>query len=246
VHISNRDKYLLKFIDFIKSCGIKTLTRQNEVICSAGKKEFSFSIANEENEGIPLDLIVTRPQKLAAIIRSKLKLNTTVFARNCEVRKTDKSTAVKFLDQYHLMNSTQSAYNFGLVYKNELLALASFSKGRKMNRLPSDKRSFELIRFCCKEGITVTGGLTKLVKNFCKEKNAGDIMTYIDKQFSSGESFVKAGFVKHSESEPNYFLVNKKTFERKYLKDKTENFDRSLFYLTQNSGNIKLVYRPGE
>jgi hypothetical protein len=103
-----------------------------------------------------------------------------------------------------------------------------------------------LIRFCCKEGITVTGGLTKLVKNFCKEKNAGDVMTYIDKKVSSGESFIKAGFVKFGETEPNYFLVNKKTFKSLPLKNGNEKFDETLFYLTQNSGNVKLVYAPDE
>ncbi len=240
-------KYLIEFKNFLKTKNINVLINGNKIICSSNNNlTFSFSIADEINEGFPFDLIAAKPGKLAAIIQSKLKLNKKIFARNCQIKKIDKQNAIKFLNQYHLMNSTQSSSNLGLIYKDELLAVASFSKGRKMNRLPENKRSYELIRFCCMEGITVTGGLTKLIKKFCKEKNAGDVMTYIDKQLSQGESFIKAGFKKIGETTPEYFLVNKKTFERIPFKNFNEKFDTKLFYLTQNSGNIKLVYTPDE
>lgn len=114
-----------------------------------------------------------------------------------------------------------------------------------MNRLPEGKQSFELIRFCCKSGITVTGGLSKLMSNFYIEKNAGDIMTYVDKQFSNGDSFIKAGFKIHSETPPLNFLINKKTFERIPLAE-NKIFDKKIFYSTQNSGNLKLIYTPRE
>ena len=104
------------------------------------------------------------------------------------------------------------------------------------------ERSYELIRFCCREGISVTGGLTKLVKNFCRETKAGDVMTYIDKQLSDGKAFIKAGFIKHSETEPVKFYVNKKTFERIPFRE-TGNINLEEYYLSQNSGNIKLLYR---
>lgn len=209
----------------------------------------SFYIVGENfTEGsahivIHMDQIKNSPEKIAALILSKLKLNKTIYARSCEIKRVDKKTAVNFFETYHLMNSTKSAFNFGLYYKNELIALASFSKGRKMNRLREEQRSFELIRFCSRSGITVTGGLSKLLKNFCKEKNAGDIMTYVDKQLSDGSSFVRAGFKKYSETEPNYFLINKITFERTCA-SKDEIYDPKKFYLTPNAGNVKLVFVP--
>ncbi len=160
------------------------------------------------------------------------------------MEKISKLVAEDFLNENHFFGSTTSAYNYGLFYKNELMAVASFSKGRKMNRLPEGKQSFELIRFCCEEGITVTGGLSKLMKHFFNEKKAGDIMTYVDKQFSNGESFINAGFKKHSETPPLSFLVNKKTFERSLLKE--DNFDEKSFYKIENAGNIKMIYQPNE
>lgn len=199
---------------------------------------------SEKKLTIPIDYIVTQHKKIIPIILSKLNLNKTVFARNCKVEKLDKKTAEDFFNEYHFFGTTSSAYNYGLFYKDELIGAASFSKGRKMNRLPEGKQSFELIRFCCKSGITITGGLSKLMKHFFDKKKAGDIMTYVDKQFSNGDSFIKAGFKKHSQTPPLYFLVNKKTFERVPLKDKEEKFNEKLFYRTQNSGNIKMIYMP--
>jgi hypothetical protein len=70
-------------------------------------------------------------------------------------------------------------------------------------------------------------------------------MTYIDKQFSGGEAFFKSGFRKHSETPPNYYLVNKKTFERSPAKE-IEEFDTKKVELHHNEGNLKLVYTCGE
>jgi hypothetical protein len=193
-----------------------------------------------QNPIIPLDYVKTMPEKVLAWVQSKLGLNKTVFARNCNLQKIPRGIAEDFLKHYHFMSFTQSAYNYGLFYREELVAVASFSKGRKMDRLPEDRRSFELIRFCCKSGITVTGGLTRLVKNFAIEKNAGDIMTYVDKQLSDGRSFMRAGFKKLGESQPVAFLIDKNNFERQYYTG--GDFDQKRFYLAHNLGNLKLIY----
>ena len=246
-------KSLISFQKSLQAQGIETQVSKQHFECSKETKHFSFYVIGEDDEeaahknetSIPIDYIYRASEKIISLIHSKLLANKKIFARKCELKKVDKETARHFLDTYHLMNSTQSASNLGLFYANELIALASFSKGRKMNRLLSHERSYELIRFCTKSGYTLTGGLTRLIKKFCEEKKAGDVMTYIDKQLFDGRSFMAAGFKKQSETNPNYFLINKKTFER-ILCDMNETFDAKKFYLTHNSGSIKLVYTPGE
>lgn len=223
---------------------------ENESLVVSSKENTIIIYFNNDNNNknsitIPIDLVIRQHKKLVPIILSKLNLNKTIFARNCKVEKLEKKTATDFFNEYHFHGSTTSAYNYGLFYKDKLIGAASFSKGRNMNRLPKGKQSFELIRFCCKSGITITGGLSKLMKHFYLEKEAGDIMTYVDKQFSNGDSFIKAGFKIHSETPPLDFIVNKKTFERFPLKE-TEKFDEDLFYKVQNSGNIKMIYHPNE
>jgi hypothetical protein len=142
------------------------------------------------------------------------------------------------------MSSTGSTSNYGLFYREELMAAASFSNGRKMNRLPADKRSYELIRFCSRAGYTVTGGLSKLLKHFVREKDAGDVMTYVDKQFSEGKAFLKAGFRKEGESQPRHFLVHKKTFECLPLDDEKRQTPDPHHYIYSTAGNLKLVFVP--
>lgn len=233
-----QNKHKNKFSNLLEAKQIALRYVEDSVVFSKEKKEVAL-----KEESI-FDFIHSQPEKLAAIIQSKLGLNRKVFARNCKVKKIERKDADLFLNQYHLMNSTSSAFNYGLFLNEELLAVASFSKGRKMNRLPEHKRSYELIRFCCKSGISVAGGLTKLVKNFCREKDAGDVMTYIDKQLLPGDSFIKAGFIKHSETAASSYLVHKITFERQAYKKEILNGERENYYLIKNSGNIKLVYTP--
>lgn len=246
-----KNKSYISLIKLLEKHSVKAQLEKEILIFSYENKKISVCIATEDfnnckNDAIiHLDQLIRDPEKVEAIILSKLKLNKTIYARSCEIKRVDKIAAIEFLETYHIMNSTQSAYNYGLYYEGELIALATFSKGRKMNRLKADQRSFELIRFCCKSGITVTGGLTRLIKKFCDEKKAGDVMTYVDKQLSDGSSFIKAGFKKHSETEPNYFLVNRISFDRMPVQKK-ENFDSKKFYLSRNSGNVKLVYTPQE
>lgn len=188
---------------------------------------------------IPNDLIISSWNKLPGIILSKLNLNKKIFARNCEVRSVDRKTTSDFLNLYHLMNDANAASRLGLYYKEELLALATFSKGRKMDRLPIDKRSYELIRFCSKEGITVTGGLSRLLKHFCREKNAGDIMTYIDRQLSNGEAYLNSGFKLHSESGTLSYKISKKDHKRSLQTTEITDDDH---YLEKGPGNLKLIY----
>ncbi|MBK6522205.1 MAG: hypothetical protein IPG08_07635 [Sphingobacteriaceae bacterium] len=189
---------------------------------------------------LPIDLLATKKDKLISIIQSKLHYTRKVYARQCIGRRIETVIAERFLNEYHLMSFASSAFHYGLFDSAELIAVASFSKGRKMNRLEEHQRSFELVRFCCKEGITVTGGLTKLLKNFADEKDPGDIMTYVDKQLSEGASYLKCGFKLHSETKKQEFLVNTNTFERSYYKG--EEFDAKKFYISENLGNLKLVY----
>jgi hypothetical protein len=83
-----------------------------------------------------------------------------------------------------------------------LVAVATFSAGRKMKNKPEYYRSYELIRFANKIGFRVVGGLSKLIKGFLNEREVGDIMTYVDRTWSRGKGFEKIGFEKIGELPP--------------------------------------------
>lgn len=241
--------YLTAFLKDLEKQGIACNMDANVLIVKHHEKTLEFLIADtplamgaeKPQHVIPFDYLVNSRQKLCGMILSQLKMNQKIFARKCDVKKVEKADAEIFFNQHHLLGATGSAYNLGLFYEGELVALASFSKGRKMNRLAAHERSFELIRFCNKTGLTVTGGLSRLLKSFFELKEAGDIMTYVDKQFSDGQSFMKAGFTLHSEKVAQQFLIHRKTFVRKLYQG--EKYDVLKFYLSENAGSIKMVYK---
>ena len=219
---------------------LKSDLSQKDVRINRSRSTYLISGNNRSIElEIPDDILISSHEKIRAMILSKLKLNSTVFARSCVIRTISPNVSEDFINRYHLMNATGSAFRYGLFLKEELLSVAVFSKGRRMNRLPENKRSYELIRFCTKEGITVTGGLSKLVKYFCREKQAGDVMTYIDKQLANTESFLSAGFKFHSESGKLKYLINQKDMKRMLQKEETLNESD---VVVEGPGRVKLVF----
>lgn len=243
------DRHMTNWLSALKKAGLSVALKDTRLDLQVGAIHKTFLVAGEDfdftapcpHKIIPYDYVVRRPDILTGMLLSQVKANKKIFARNCVVQKLDKMAAHEFIQQYHLLGATGSAYCMGLLQGQDLVAVAAFSKGRKMNRLAANERSFELIRFCTLPGLTVTGGLTKLLKAFCAEKHAGDIMTYVDKQFSEGQSFVRAGFRLHSEKVPQQYLVNRLTYERRLYAG--EVFSKKNFYLTQNAGSIKMIYQ---
>lgn len=226
---------------FLSDVEVKLSSLKSEIYLNITNNSQSFSL--QSKLCIHPNSLFYQTEKIFFLLCSKLKINTTVFARNCVVQVISKKETENFLNTFHLLENCSGAYSLGLLYKENLVALALFSKGRKMNRLPDDKRSFELLRFCCSSGITVTGGLSKLLKHFIGLKNAGDIMTYIDKQYGDGTSYLKLGFELHGETPQLEFFIHSKNKTRLSLSDykNLNTVTKKDFYLHQTSGNYKLV-----
>jgi len=212
----------------------------NSWVFTHGDFSFTVYLRGQGFPLLPLDMVHHEPEKVLAFVMSRLNLNQRIFARKCEVVRVERSLARDFLNTHHLLNYAQAAFHYGLVHQNQLVAIAAFSRGRKMNRLEASLRSFEMVRFCSASGITVTGGLTKLLTHFVKVHTPGDVMTYIDKNWAQAETFVKSGFQRIGETPPISYPVNKKSHER--LKATTLPVEGCEWVTT--GGNIKLVYTP--
>jgi hypothetical protein len=202
----------------------------------------------EFNKVFWLDDWVHKNSIVLSIINSTIGQNKKVFARNCEIIKIEKREAFEFLNENYLFGFLSAYYKYALFYKGEIIAVATFSKGRKMNRLAADKRSFELISFCCKKGISVVGGLSKLINAFALDLEPGDIMTYIDKDWSNGNAYLKLGFKIHSETPPQSFVFDKINYIKYKVNQTPENILAALqsnnnnFEIISNTGNLKMVY----
>jgi len=172
-----------------------------------------------------------------------------IHARKTVAARIDKPAAMAFQQEHHLQVALPGKYRYGLFHGGVLVSVAIFSGGRKMEAKPAPYRSYELLRFCHKQGIHVVGGFSKLIKTFQQDFHPGDIMTYADKDWSDGSSYRKMGFVAVGETEPQCFWINTRTMERYYehtlpLEIRAKSADerhRSGFVPLYNNGSIKLV-----
>lgn len=174
-----------------------------------------------------------KPHIWKSIILNKLNSNIkTIYARNCEVKEVDNSTAKIFLNKNHLQGYIPSRIHLGLFSNNRLMSLMSFSKPRY-----SKKADWELIRFSTRTNIKVIGGASKLIKNFNKI-HKGSILTYADLRYSTGKVYERIGFKYLNTSSPNYFyyhmsdksckLKSRVQFQKHKLKKILEEFDPNL------------------
>ncbi|HLP14368.1 MAG TPA: hypothetical protein VK177_20735 [Flavobacteriales bacterium] len=178
-------------------------------------------------------------KKHADVVASRISWHAgyhdKVDARSCTAVKTTKETASQFLDKYHLMGYASSASHYALIHEKQIVAMATFSKGRKMDRLEPNQRSFELVRFATIPFVSITGGLSKLLTKFTKEHNPGDVMTYIDPLTGETAGLKRLGFEEIDFTKPVALFVNTKTHERFFK----ENDGTDLRFET--IGNYKLV-----
>lgn len=124
-----------------------------------------------------------------------------------------------------------------------LVAVASFSGGKKILRDKQMYRSFELIRFANVLDYTVVGGLDKLLKAFTKEVFPDDIMTYADRDWSNGRSYERLGFERVGSTPPQTFFVNPLTFERHYAERLKKTEIAADWKKVFNAGNWKFLKR---
>ena len=164
-----------------------------------------------QEQGIQLisiweDQVINNPEKVKSIILSKLGIyEKRIYARNCIIKEVPSKECNSFLEKYHLQGKTNGSIRLGLYYNDELISIMMFGKGRKcMN----SKIGYELYRYCCKEGIQVVGGASKLFKYFLKEYKPESIESFSSNDISNGNLYQQLGFEKVSDS-VGYWYVDK-------------------------------------
>ena len=223
-------------------------------------KELSDEADNKHLKIIHLweDQWYKRKETTQLRLLAQLGISTKIHGRLTKVVKLDKNTSIDFINQHHLQLSTTAARHYGLVFKNELMAVAAIGKKRKMTYEKAPYYSYELIRFVTKAGYTISGGLSKLIKHFIKENNILHLMTYADRDWGNGSSYSKIGFKNIINTAPQQFWINPKEMIRYYEHRLPEKINRLLSTQKQtdiesamkdlgylkifNSGNTKFIY----
>ncbi|BDD04263.1 hypothetical protein [Aureibacter tunicatorum] len=169
--------------------------------------------------------------------------NKTIFARKTSIQAINKIDFIDFLKRHHLNIPINTKHKFALVHEGEIVSVIGFGKKLLMKDKDSVHYSYELIRHCNKSGITVTGGMSKLIKHFINTFSPDDIMTYIDKDWGNGRSYLMMNFKKVGEIPPQEFWINTETYERIYTYhyDKLDESQKHDYAKIYNSGSDKLV-----
>ena len=195
------------------------------------------------------DLWVQQPRIVMGRLLALLGKARKIHARETVVARIDKKMALQFQTEHHLHVALPGKYRYGLFYQGELVSIAVLSGGRKMRGQTPEYRSFELLRTCQKSGLVVVGGLSKLIRHFEEQFQPDDLMTYIDKDWSDGESYLKLGFKQVGELPPQQFWVDCRTLLRytdfelpeEIVSCAPKHRQELAFRQITNSGSLKLV-----
>lgn len=160
------------------------------------------------------DVWLTKSKQVTSRIRSFLGLNESFHGRKAKVVSLSIAEVTDFLNCNHLQGYIKAKYNFGLIGDGEIIAAANFSDKRLMKFKSKDYFSAELVRFASKDGLTIVGGLSKLIKHFLKEVHVNDLMTYADRDWSLGKGYDKLGFELTHVTEPAFLYINQKNLIR--------------------------------
>lgn len=174
-----------------------------------------------------------RKNQVLNFLKSALNINSRiVYARKCQITNDDASD---FIDKYHIQGKHNGVMRyFNLVYNDEILGTITAGKHHERG---GDRGACVLTRMVFKDGVTVTGGASKLFKRMAlwvKEEGFSQIISWSDTALTEGKVYPKLGFSLDAEYPPSYFYYDEKN--RKYA---TKQSQRKTNKLRPNGVNIR-------
>ena len=192
---------------------------------------------------IPEDRWRHSRQMMKTRILAHLGIFRSIYARDCEVRKINRSEADNFLEKNHSYGGAKCKYCYGIflkrirpkdyqnllteneihefdnnsfkpLEKGELIAAAEFSNARRWNKGGKDICSYEWIRYASLPELRISGGMGKILKQFIRDIAPDDIMSYADLEWSDGEAYRRLGFIQDGAKSPVTFAINTKLWTR--------------------------------
>lgn len=141
------------------------------------------------------------------MLNQKLSSQTIkISSHKLKLKSIDQKTANKFLSLYHIQKGgRKQTYCYGLYLHDELLAVATFSKARFKSNY-----DYEFYRFAIKRGYTLFGASDKMVKQFIKDVNPNSIISYIDFNHTTTDTFLtRMGFTEYEPTGPTAVFAKK-------------------------------------
>lgn len=163
-----------------------------------------------------------------------------IYARNCRVSQISVSECRKFLEDNHLQGFRNASIYLGLFYNSELVSVLTLGR-------PYFSKEFEweIYRFCGKINTSVIGGFGKLFTYFIRNYNPSSVMTFSDCAKGTGDVYNKFGFVKLSQTEPNYVWAKESDYRTRYqcqMKGEREYMESKGYLRVYDCGNYKWAW----
>lgn len=200
------------------------------ILSSSVQEAEAYSNAMAEwMKGIDANLIIItedrwnrQQEMMKARLLAHLERFTSLYARNCEIRRIDKPAAAAFLEACHSYGDASCRYRYGMFLKRHtghlarsgslapgtLVAVAEFSNARRWIKDGKEIRSYEWTRYASLPGVRISGGMGRMLRHFIKETEPDDIMSYADLEWSGGDAYEQLGFVAEGVKEPVMFTVD--------------------------------------
>lgn len=155
------------------------------------------------------DELTLQPNIVISKIKHILGYNTNllkIYGRQGIIREIKNKEANMFLKKNHLQGAGKNQICLGFYYKDELLAVMTFSKNRRFtgNKL---NNFFELVRYATSIDRHLVGVASKLFSYFIKNYSPEQVISYADRRWSNGNLYFKLGFELDTISGPGYWYT---------------------------------------
>lgn len=259
--INYRSQYEKEIEEFIKSLGFSVITNDRSLLgkeidiyvpkkniaiefngiyyhSTKHKYDPNYHLNKTEiasNNGIKMihifeDEWVYKRDIVKSIIKNKLgTIERKIPGRKCHIKEISPKQKKTFINENHIQGDCHSSINLGMYYDDSLVAVMTLGKSRF-----SDKSDHEIIRYCSIKNTIIHGAVSKFLNHIRKNYSITRIITYVDRRYGNGESYIKAGFKLIGITKPNYFYVigqkrqNRTLWQKKKLTKKLAHFDSSL------------------
>ena len=126
-----------------------------------------------------------------SMILNRLKRNKEkIYARKCIIKEISNDEFNEFMNNNHISGTVRSSIRLGLYLNDKLVSAIGLRK--PLQKKWSDY--IEISRFASLINCNVIGGLSKFLSHITKELKIEKIMTYADRRFGQGNSYLTCGF----------------------------------------------------
>lgn len=173
-----------------------------------------------------------KQQIVCSILKSAIGISASnnIYARKCVVKEITNKECYNFCNSNHLQGGINSSVNLGLFYNDALVQIMCFNKSRF-----SKKYEWEMMRECSLLDMRIIGGKGKLLAYFEYNYKPKSLVSYCDKRYFTGKSYVELGFNLIKETNPAFYVLwkhkiyNRLRFTKPAMKKlKDFNFDENL------------------